>query len=129
MADDGYDFFAPQPKPVSRQKNTMFDVVPDAFSPKTLEFTGDHRRVKRAPEESTSSKSETKETPAADEPQPVEETMKQYVVVEVEAEKWEGVSKLNILKLNCVKVLESSLVITVSAITIICNFQYIIQPR
>jgi hypothetical protein len=104
MADDGFDFFAPQPKPVSRQKNTMFDVVPDAFSKKTLEFTGDHRRVKRAPEGSTTGISNVKnETPAAGEPQPVEETMKQYVVVEVEAEKWEGVSEFCISELNYIK--------------------------
>ncbi|KAL4225735.1 hypothetical protein ACF0H5_016424 [Mactra antiquata] len=90
MADDGYDFFAPQPKPQPRVKNTMFDVVPDAFTSKTLELTGDHRRMKKTAGTEDEPKSIVEETPASEEPAPVEEEIKQYVVREVEAEKWEG---------------------------------------
>ena len=95
MADDGYDFFAPQPKPKPRQKSTMFEVVPDAFTPKTLEFTGDHRRAKPS---SDSEKSHGKmengvEREKADGvPVPVEETMNQDVADVVSAQMWEGVS-------------------------------------
>ena len=91
MADEEYDFFAPQPKPVPRAKHSMFDVVPDAFSPKTLEFTGDHRRVKKESETSTPA-NEPEETESTTEEPVVEEKIAQYVVTEVEAEMWEGVS-------------------------------------
>ena len=93
MADDGYDFFAPQPKPVPRAKKSMFDVVPDAFSSKTLEFTGDHRRVKRGSEVSTPATEPSETESVTEEAVPVvEEKISQYVVTEVEAEMWEGVS-------------------------------------
>lgn len=96
MAEEEYDFFAPQPKPVPRVKHSMFDVVPDAFSPKTLELTGDHRRVKKGSETSTPA-SEPEESGSKTEQPVVEEKIAQYVVTEVEAEKWEGVSFEHVL--------------------------------
>lgn len=64
------DFFKPHPHPVkARVKNSMFDVVPDAFDGKSIAFTGDQRRVKKTVEEPT-----PVETPVTDpEPEPVGE--------------------------------------------------------
>ncbi|KAL8614097.1 hypothetical protein ACOMHN_026314 [Nucella lapillus] len=46
------DFFKPHPHPTkARVKNSMFDMVPDAFDEKTLTLTGDIRRVKQKPKE------------------------------------------------------------------------------
>ena len=96
MADEEYDFFAPQPKPVPRVKHSLFDVVPDAFSPRTLELTGDHRRVKKGSETSTPANEPADAESVTDEQMPVvEEKIAQYVVTEVEAEKWEGVRDKN----------------------------------
>lgn len=91
MADDGYDFFAPQPKPTPRAKNTMFDVVPDAFTSKTLELTGDHRRQKQGSDTGASTGGSVTETPGSEGRTPIVETIKQDTVYDVEAEKWEGV--------------------------------------
>ena len=44
------DFFKPHPHPTkARVKNSMFNMVPDAFTEKTLTLTGDIRRVKQKP--------------------------------------------------------------------------------
>ena len=94
MADDGYDFFAPQPRPQPRAKNTMFDLVPDAFTEKTLTMTGDHRRVKRPGTSSGGESSSASGGASAQEPEPVEEKIEQEVVQDVEAVTWEGVSLL-----------------------------------
>ncbi|KAK3742141.1 hypothetical protein RRG08_008543 [Elysia crispata] len=54
MADDEeFDFFKPHPNPKPRVKTSFFEVVPDAFDDKSLNFTGDHRRTPRkvAPEQ------------------------------------------------------------------------------
>jgi len=108
MADDGYDFFAPQPKPVPRAKNTMFDVVPDAFSGKTLEFTGDHRRQKQ-PSGSSGAGTKAGGTPSSEGQAPVQETIVRDVAEDVEAERWEGVrvctdrffSKMLLTEIGC----------------------------
>ena len=48
MGDEEPDFFKPHPHPTkARVKNSMFDMVPDAWSEKTLTLTGDIRRVKK----------------------------------------------------------------------------------
>lgn len=98
MADDGYDFFAPQPKPTPRAKNTMFDIVPDAFNQKTLELTGDHRRVKRDSEAGTKADESVQPTPGSEGKAPVDELIKQDTIYGVEAEKWQGVG---LSKINC----------------------------
>ena len=46
MADDEeFDFFKPHPNPKPRVKTSFFEVVPDAYDDKSLNFTGDHRRT------------------------------------------------------------------------------------
>lgn len=48
MAEEEIDFFKPHPHPAKpRVKTSFFEVVPDAFDDKSLNFTGDHRRVKK----------------------------------------------------------------------------------
>lgn len=48
MAEEDIDFFKPHPHPTKpRVKSSFFEVVPDAFDDKSLNFTGDHRRVKK----------------------------------------------------------------------------------
>lgn len=89
MADNGYDFFAPQPRPVPRAKNTMFDLVPDPFTGKTLELTGDHRRGKRLPQAKDSEPGVAAPRPSPS--VPVQESFDKDVVTDVEAEKWSGV--------------------------------------
>ncbi|KAL3842102.1 hypothetical protein ACJMK2_020163 [Sinanodonta woodiana] len=95
MAEEEEPFFLkPSPKPVPRVKNSMFDVVPDAFSAKTLELTGDQRRVKRSTD-CTPAPTPTQGSAAGspkdeDKPPVIEEEVKQYVVTEVEADKWQG---------------------------------------
>ncbi|XP_052799951.1 dihydropyrimidinase-like isoform X3 [Mya arenaria] len=95
MADDEYDFFAPQPKPTPRVRHNVFDVVPDAFVGKTLEFTGDHRRVKRPSEAATLAPEEM--TPSSEGKSPVQENFQQDVITDVEAEKWEGSAQSRLL--------------------------------
>ena len=113
MADDGYDFFAPQPKPTPRAKNTMFDIVPDAFTQKTLELTGDHRRIK-------GSATNTPGTPDSEGRVPVNEVIRQDTVQDVEAQTWEGVCTrelhdnemcINTLQLACISALSAANII------------------
>ncbi|XP_046575961.1 dihydropyrimidinase-like isoform X2 [Haliotis rubra] len=81
------DFFKPHPNPPPRVKNSFFDVVPDAFSSKSLEFTGDQKKKKEpeAEPETAEEEPEMKE----EEPVPVEEIIapQQYVVIE--AKPWD----------------------------------------
>ncbi|XP_052213261.1 dihydropyrimidinase-like isoform X4 [Dreissena polymorpha] len=95
MTDDGYDFFAPQPRPVPRAKNTMFDLVPDAFTAKTLELTGEHRRGKRLPQNKNSEPEVASPRPSPS--VPVQESFDKDVVTDVEAEKWEGSAQSRLL--------------------------------
>ena len=90
------DFFKPHPHPVkARVKNSMFDMVPDAFEEKTLTLTGDIRRVKHKPKVE---EEPVPEAPAEKEADPEEEEEKTPVQESAEAEtqqcaetqRWDG---------------------------------------
>ncbi|XP_060072359.1 dihydropyrimidinase-like isoform X1 [Ylistrum balloti] len=93
--DDDFDFFAPHPHPTKvRVKNSFFDMVPDAFSGKSIDFKEDPRKTPtKKPNKSiveAESKDEEKEEEAKkEEAPPVEETLEAEAVVTQEANPWD----------------------------------------
>ena len=90
------DFFKPHPHPTkARVKNSMFNMVPDAFEEKTLTLTGDIRRVKQKPVEEEEPPAETSEEQAQAEPEaegertPVQESMVADTQQVIEAHPWD----------------------------------------
>ncbi|XP_076450648.1 dihydropyrimidinase-like isoform X1 [Babylonia areolata] len=97
MAEE-QDFFKPHPHPTkARVKNSMFNMVPDAFEEKTLTLTGDIRRVKQKSEggedESGSGSPEEQgaeaEGEAEGERTPVQESMVAETRQTIEAHPWD----------------------------------------
>ncbi|KAK6191671.1 hypothetical protein SNE40_003298 [Patella caerulea] len=91
--EEEFDFFAPHPNPKPRVKNSFFEMVPDAYSEKSLAFTGDQRRVKKVPEPEPEEEKEPEPEP---EPEPIVEEIvesKEYCVVD--AQPWDTSKGVN----------------------------------
>ncbi|ESO97477.1 hypothetical protein LOTGIDRAFT_159514 [Lottia gigantea] len=87
--EEEYDFFAPHPHPKPRVKTSFFEVVPDAYSDKSLSFTGDMRRVKKVPETEKEKTPEKEEVMEEQEPVVEEEVMQSSEYRVVDAQPWD----------------------------------------
>ncbi|KAL8614299.1 hypothetical protein ACOMHN_007637 [Nucella lapillus] len=92
MADE-QDFFKPHPHPTkARVKNSMFNMIPDAFEEKTLTLTGDIRRIKQKSgddEDGANGSAEEQMAEADGDRTPVQESMVAETQQRIEALPWD----------------------------------------
>lgn len=100
--DDDYDFFAPHPHPTKvRVKNSFFNTVPDAFSPRTLEFSEDKKLAEnekgltKPVQKSSAAENGQGDKKAAPEPVPVEEILAPQHVTTQKANPWDETDEVS----------------------------------